>query len=109
MVHTFLRIIADNIGRLLRHPSPKVQLAALKALITWRHEYLTTNRERLERLVGEDTFREELTALTADIAAGVVPLKGELLGVVTQLLFPKLLGRVGRSAKVRQSSVHCCV
>lgn len=94
---------------LLRRPNPKVQLAALKCLMTWRHEYLTANRERLERLVDESSYREELTALTADVSAGAVAGKGELLTVVIQLLFPKLLGRVGRTAKARARLVCICV
>ena len=87
-----------------------MQLAALKCLGTWRHDYITAYRERLEKLTGEDSYREELTALMSELSAGVVAehLREGLLAVVIQVLFPKLLGRVGRSAKVPHRISRSC-
>ena len=78
--------------RLLRHPDAEVQGLALKALSKWRWAWLAPYQPRLQRLVGEGTWREELTAFHLDPAVSpIAPAhRRPLAAVLTRLLYPRL-------------------
>ncbi|KAL6072065.1 U3 snoRNP protein [Balamuthia mandrillaris] len=87
--------------RLLYKGQSEIQKLALACLLTWKHDYLISYKEHLERLIAEHTFRQELTTFPVDREKGFIAdqHRAKLIPVLIKILYGKLITRRGRSAK----------
>ena len=81
------------LSRLLPHGDCEVQSLALKCLSKWRWPWLNPYAPRLQRLVGEATWREEMTAFHLDPQVSPIAAahRRPLAAVLMRLLYPRLV------------------
>ena len=72
--------------------------------------YLRPYKDRLVRLIGEKTFRDEMTAFTLDADSGIVlrEHRAAFVPILIRIMFPKLVQRKTTQAKVRSRLLVCC-
>ena len=87
--------------RLLVHGDGEVQGLALKGLGKWGWQWLKPYQARLLRLIGEGTWREEMTAWPLDPEVSTVDAQHRrpLSAVVIRLLYPKLTQSGGKAQR----------
>lgn len=89
-------------SRLLTRNDEAVAKLALQCLATYRFEWLLPYLSHLERLIAEDTFREEMVLfpLTGESVTIQPPHRSPLTELIIRILWPKLSSRRARSGKV---------
>jgi hypothetical protein len=77
---------------------PNLQSLALKCLSLWKLPYLNAYQDSLQRIIKDDTFREELTHIRAS------PVKEEFkhhfLDLLIRVLYGKMLQKSKAHSKV---------
>eukprot|EP00163_Fabomonas_tropica_P007395 TRINITY_DN1710_c2_g2_i3.p1 TRINITY_DN1710_c2_g2~~TRINITY_DN1710_c2_g2_i3.p1 ORF type:complete len:2520 (+),score=613.45 TRINITY_DN1710_c2_g2_i3:964-8523(+) len=94
---------------LLTNTSSAVQSLALKCLKTWNHKYITPYLDNLEKLIGDDTFRDAIVNFPISVDAGMIENehRADLLPIIIRIVYAKLLQRKGRkgSLSVQRASL----
>src|ERR1700683_2440821 len=80
---------------LLSHPDRALQKLSLKCLLAYKSPHLSPHEARLDALLDDTRWREELTAL--DMNKFQPQDRPELVGVIIRLLFGMMLEKRGRS------------
>ena len=58
--------------RFLAHREAEVQKLAVRCLLTYKFDYLEPYKENIERLLGDENFRDELAHFSVDEDSGIV-------------------------------------
>ena len=76
----------------LKSKSAKIQLAAFRCLLTYKHSYLLSYREHLESLIDEKSFRNELVLFSIDDTNSVIEdeHRVDLMPLLMRILFGKM-------------------
>lgn len=84
-------------ARLITKPDPKIQSLALGSLTGYKLKFITAHKESLQRLIGDKTFREELTLFTEEINEEY---RAQLIDLISRILYGKLTKRKGKGGQV---------
>jgi len=81
--------------RFLLNSSPSIQQLALQCLLKFNVPYLTPYKERILRLIDQQTYREEMTVFPLDRKSALIHAEHRVMFVPILLLvvFPKLVKR----------------
>ena len=87
--------------RFLSNTNEEISLYALRCLFTYGQESLTAYRSELERIVGDKTFREQMSSFTLSRSNEKIKEEARplLSSVVIRLSYGKLMSRKGKSGK----------
>ncbi|XP_064596875.1 small subunit processome component 20 homolog [Liolophura sinensis] len=83
--------------QLLLHQEEEIQKVAFSCLLTYRWKYLMPYKENFERLMDEETFREELVLFSLDEQSSPIDQghRPQLLPILFRLLYGKMMGKAG--------------
>ncbi|XP_061420704.1 small subunit processome component 20 homolog [Lethenteron reissneri] len=95
--------LRDLYYQLLCHRDQDVQKVVLSCLLTYKPKYLLPYRERLERLLEDRYFKDEIVHFSVSEEAGLVKAhdRAELMPVLMRILYGRMMSKTGNRTQGR--------